>query len=194
MKNIIFDLGSVILKGHAYDTLNKLNLSNEEYNKLLLFFKNSEIADLRYESLSQIFDKCNFDKELYKYKDSVIKYYEIRDLNQNLIALIKKLKQNYKIYILSDNNKEAIEYYKKKFNFLDGMVASCDYHVSKNEGKLLEILINKYNLNPSECYFIDDKKENISLGEKIGIKGFVFNENQDIALLYEDMKENNIKI
>ena len=194
MKNIIFDLGSVILMNHSNSILNKLNLNDNEYNELLRFFENFQDADLGYESLGEKFDKCNFSNELYKYKDLIIKYYKIRDINNDLIQLIKKLKHNYKVYILTVNNKEAVEYYKNKFNFIDGFVASCDYHVLKEDGKLFEILLGKYNLNPNDCYFVDDKIENVLAGEKLGIKGFVFDETKDINLLYEDMRKNGIKV
>ncbi len=194
MKNIIFDLGSVLIKDHSYSVLDKMSLNKKEYDELLRFFKDFDKLDLGLETLEEKFEKCSFDKSLYKYKNSIIKYYESRDINEDLINIIKQLKDNYKIYILSDNNKEAIDYYKNKLNFIDGMVVSCDYQTLKKDGKLFEILLDKYNLNPSECYFIDDRLDNIEAGKKLGIKGFLFDENKNINLLYEDMIKNGIHV
>ena len=39
-------------------------------------------------------------------------------------------------------------------------------------------LFEKFSLNPEECFFIDDTKENIIASEKCGMKGFVFNINE----------------
>ena len=60
---------------------------------------------------------------------------------------------------------------------------------------IYEIFFEKYNLNPSECYFIDDKFNNIEMGKKFGMNGFVleWKENQ-FENLIEDMKKNNIEI
>jgi len=194
MKNIIFDLGSVLIKNHSYSILDKMSLNKKEYDELLRFFKDFDKLDLGLETLEEKFEKCSFDKSLYKYKNSIIKYYESRDINEDLIKLIEQLKDNYKIYILSDNNKEAIDYYKNKLNFIDGMVVSCDYQTLKKDGKLFKILLDKYNLNPSECYFIDDRLDNIEVGKKLGINGFLFDENKNINLLYEDMIKNGIHV
>ena len=194
MKNIIFDIGSVIVKGHACSILNKLNLNEYEYNELLRFFKDLDDLDLGYELLSNEFDRFEFSNDIYKYKDVIIKYYELRELNNDLLRLIDNLKNKYNIYILTDNNIEATNYYKNKFNFYKGFISSSDYHAIKKTGELFKIIIDKYNLNPNECYFIDDKIENIKAGQKFGIKGFLFDENKDINLLYNDMINNGINI
>ena len=41
MKNIIFDLGSVICSGKPVDTLKNLNLEEDVYNDLKRFFESS---------------------------------------------------------------------------------------------------------------------------------------------------------
>ena len=68
---------------------------------------------------------------------------------------------------------------------------SCDYHTKKRDGKLFDILLDKFNLKGEECYFIDDRKANIDEALKHNIKGFVFSDNES---LYEDMKNNGIDI
>lgn len=149
-------------------------------------------------TLEEKFNKCNFSDEIRNsYKVFLTHYYEYRKINMDLINLINKLKENnYNVYILSNNNKECYEYYKKQviFSNIDGWVVSCDYGALKDDGKLFDIFLNKYNLNPRECYFIDDKISNILEANKFGIKGYVFDENKDINGLYNDMINNDINI
>lgn len=110
--------------------------------------------------------------------------------------MAKLKKNNYNIYILSDNNLESFNYYKnhKLFNNIDGWIISSEYNTLKSEGVLFDILIKKYRLNPSQCYFIDDKIDNVKEAEKHGIKGYIFNEDDSINKLYNDMKNNEINI
>ena len=198
MKNIIFDLGGVILKGTPLSILNKLNINSNDYEELKRFFYDWKKLDLGIESLENKFNSCNYSNYIIvNYKNILINYYKLRDINYELIELIKILKNNnYKVYILSDNNKESDSYYRKLelFNNIDGWILSCNYQKLKKDGLLFEILINKYNLNPSECYFIDNTKENILIAYKYGIKGYLFNENDDINNLYNDMYNNEIKL
>lgn len=190
MKNIIFDLGGVILEGKASSVLDKLNLNNEEYNSLLEFFNDWKNLDIDKETIEDKFNSYNFNQEIInKYKDKLLKYYELRNINIELINLIKELKRNYKVYILSDNNKEASIYYKNLFNDLDGYVFSYEYKTIKKEGKLFDIFLNKYNLNPKDCYFIDDNIENIVIAQEKGINTYQYTNNEN---LIKYLKDNNI--
>ena len=198
INNIIFDLGSVILKGKPVSILNSFNIDNKTYDILKIFFDNFHNLDLGLETLNDKFNQCNFKKDIeMKYKKILLEYYKYREINMDLINLINKLKlNNYNIYILSDNNKEAYLYYKENENFkdIDGWVMSCEYSTEKKDGKLFDILLKKYSLNPVDCYFIDDNIENIKIATKLGIKSYQFDEKNNIELLYEDMKKNSIKI
>ena len=129
------------------------------------------------------------------YKDKLINYYKYREIDKELLELRSKLKlNNYNVYILSDNNKEAIEYYESNnlFDSIDGYIISYEYNKLKRDGILFDILLNKYNLNPNECYFIDDLEININEAKKHGIKGYLYN--NDINDLYDDMVNNGIDI
>ena len=167
MKNIIFDLGGVILKEEPISVLNELDLNKETYNELKRFFNNWDNLDLGKDTLLDIYNRCNYPKEYeILYKDKLINYYKYRKIDMRLIDCINKLKNNnYSIYILSDNNQECFDYYKNNnlFKNIDGWIISCTYHTVKKDGLLFDILINKYNLKKDECYFIDNNKEVIKV-------------------------------
>ena len=185
MKNIIFDLNGVIVKGKARDVLNKLDLTEEEYNELIKFFDNWNDMDITDMNIEEKFDSYNFSENTKsKYKDVLLKYYELRDLNTNLINLIKKLKNNNRVYILSDNNKAASLYYKNILNNLDGYIFSYEYKTIKKDGKLFDILLNKYNLDPKDCYFVDDTEENILVANSKGINGILYKQNDEELIEY----------
>ncbi|MBQ9019247.1 MAG: HAD-IA family hydrolase [Bacilli bacterium] len=185
MKNIIFDLGGVILKGKAKDILKKIDLNESEYNELVRFFDDWNDMDTTDMSIEEKFNNYNFSNNIKsKYKDTLIKYYELRDLNTNLINLIKELKKKNKVYILSDNNKDASLYYKNILKDLDGYVFSYEYKTIKKDGKLFDIFLDKYKLNPKDCYFIDDTKENILVANSKGINGILYENNDEKIINY----------
>ena len=190
MKNVIFDLGGVILKDSPISILNNV----DDYEILKKFFDDWTLLDLGKISLEEKFLSCNFSNEIIlKYKSLLLEYYKYRKINMDFIYLISILKNNgYNVYILSDNNMEAYNYYKNNdlFKNIDGWVLSCEYGCLKKDGVLFEILIDKFNLKSDECYFIDDRKINIDMALKYGIKGFVFG---DVDCLISDMKKCGFK-
>jgi len=195
IKNIIFDLGSVILKGKPISVLDDIDIDEDVYNDLKIFFDNWENLDMGIGSLEDKYNECNFSSDLDIYKDYLVHYYKYRKINMNLIDMIKKLKNNdYNVYIFSDNNNDFFEFFKnnKLFDIVDGYLFSCEYGTLKRDRRLFEIFIDKFKLESRECYFIDDKEVNIKIGNEYGFKGFVFNENIDE--LYIDMKKNGIRV
>ena len=112
------------------------------------------------------------------------------------LSLIKLLKEKgYKIYIFSDNNIGVYKYLKSldKFSDIDGWVISCEYHLVKEDKRFFEALFNTYNLNPSECFFIDNLEENIKMSKSLGMDGHVLDyENYGIEKLVEDLRNRGI--
>ena len=196
IKNIVFDLGSVILKGVPKDFLLDKNIDSNMILKLNNYFDKISICDYGKESLEDVFNSCCFDEDIINnYKDYLVNYFKYRDINMDLVKLINILKNNnYKIFILSDNNKEAYNYYKELeiLKNIDGWTISCFYNCLKKDEKLFDIFLNKYNLDSRECYFIDDNSINIDIAAKKGFNTFLFNENNDINILLLDMYNHGV--
>ena len=189
VKNIVFDMGSVILRGVPKDIVKDL----DNYDELSIYFDKINECDYGNISLLDVFYGCNINEI---YKDKLLNYFKYREVNYDLLNLIKTLKNNnYNVYILSDNNKEAYEYYKNSnlFNNIDGWIVSCSYGYRKKDGILFDIFLDKYNLISSECYFIDNNINNISVANDKGFNTYLFNECDDFKLLIEDMKNIGIE-
>lgn len=194
MKNIVVDLGGVILRGYPRSILSKMSLENNEYNELIKFFKDWNDLDLGIESLNDKITNCNFSKQIYyKYHDILLRYYELRDINIEIIQVLKQLKEhNYRIYILSDNNLDAALYYQSHplLSMVDGWCFSCHFQATKKEGSLFKIFLDKFKLEASDCYLIDDSEVNIKNALKYGIIGDVFDNH--IQKLYHNMMKRGI--
>ena len=57
---------------------------------------------------------------------------------------------------------------------LDGYLFSYEIHKVKPNPEIYEALYERYGLNPAECLFIDDLKENIAGARATGMDGIVF--------------------
>lgn len=203
IKNIVFDIGNIILEGKPKNALKYIDLLDKDKKVIEeIVFDNFKWInlDLGVDDFDSYFEKIKYDiperiRDIAK--DILINSHKYRKFNENVINLIKKLSNNYKIYILSDNNFDTYNYLKttELVNYINGWCISSNYGLLKRDIKLFEILFDENKLNPSECYFIDDNFNNVEIGKKFGMKGFVLDwENNKFIALIDDMKEKGINI
>lgn len=191
IKNVIFDLGNVLIDFKPIKYIKSLGYDDEKaleiFNKTI---KDSIWADM--------------DRGIYRDKESYVKafdekYPEIQDdidkflggpwmenvifpLKDNLkmIDLVKE--KGLKYYILSNYPKDAFEYTYDMCPFIqngDGMVISYDVLMIKPDKNIYLKLLDKYGLKANECLFIDDLDINVEGAKSVGINAFVFKDLED---------------
>jgi putative hydrolase of the HAD superfamily len=97
-------------------------------------------------------------------------------LDQNVRLLPELKKQGYRLYFLSNFPMDLFEEVKTGyyfFKYFDGGVISAEAKASKPDRRIYEILMEKYNLVPSQCLFIDDLEVNVKAAEAAGMSGLV---------------------
>ena len=184
-KNIIFDLGGVLIKwkpneiiadlfkNHPKETIQKLQ------NEFQIVFAHQSWSDLERgkisnkEAISNLppyIDKNNFSFFL----ENFHKY--LTPLEKGLSILRKVKHAGYRTYVLSNFHEKPFEkvYARNSFwNLFKGMVVSYRETVMKPEKEIYEILLTRYNLNPHESIFIDDMQKNIDGAKELGIDGIL---------------------
>lgn len=186
IKNIVFDLGGVILNGKSQDVLDNLNISKELKKEIIEKFLN-EVSKLDFMdgTIEECYSKSGLNLDE-KTKDYVLHYYMHRKYNEDVLSLKDKLSKNYDIYILTNMNTEVTDYL-KEVHVLDnvkGVIVSQDYHEVKPNEEIYNILINKYNLIPSECVFIDDNENNVNTAKRLNMNGFIYKDNFNELVFY----------
>ena len=183
IKTVIFDIGNVILNFDIDEILKKYSDNEEER----VFIKNNVynspewtglgLIDIGYISLEeaaeQIKDRTNHENDRVV-DDFLSSYMDIAYVDKRVIDLIYKLKESgYKVYILSNISKQITEKLNidQVFKDIDGYVLSYEYHQIKPYKSIYETLINKYNINPEEALFVDDRKDNMDTANSLGIQG-----------------------
>lgn len=181
IKNIIFDIGNVILNFNIKEVLQKFTSNKIEQKFILKNIINSPewlgnaLIDTGYisreDAIEIVKDRTNHcnDKLIVDFWKN---YNDFAQVNTKVLNLIQKLKDNnYKIYLLSNINQYTFEFVNKSglFDFVDGYVLSYQEHKIKPYKAIYNVLLERYNLIPNESVFIDDNKNNIETGNSMGI-------------------------
>lgn len=178
IKKIIFDIGEVLLGYKWFKILEMSGLSSEEGARVgkeifddpiwynldagnVMLTEAKEQYRIKYPK-----DADNIDFFLNHPQDMPIARPEIW-------AYLPKLKEKgYMLYVLSNYGKELFEMHTTEAGFwplIDGAVISYEVHVCKPDKEIYECLINKYNLEKSDCIFFDDREENVKGAINCGI-------------------------
>ncbi len=198
---LIFDLGNVVLtndwhydcheKFQAYSDYFDITYDDMErgWNAFWPQFSMGKITEdefwngfLKTASAKKI--DINHAKELWrKYQKPI----------RNMFDLLRKLKQHYRLAALSTISREWLDYKKEKYNldsYFEVIVSSGYSGVAKPDPKIYRIVLEKLNIKPEECLFIDDSQKTLPPAEELGIKTILFSGRLDLE---KNLKEFGIK-
>ena len=198
IKNIIFDMGQVLLTFDPLLFISKLGISDKNDIDILLreIYKSLEWSmmdrgSLSEEEASKIISKRVPD-HLKEYVPKLTSEWT-RPIIPIVGAkeLIKELKDNgYKIYLLSNASLNHKNYWHKVpgSEYFDGVVVSSYIKLVKPDPRIYKYLLDKYDLKASESVFIDDSTLNVEGATYSGLKGIVFHGD------YIEVREKLIKL
>ncbi|WP_204345455.1 HAD family hydrolase [Psychroserpens algicola] len=131
-------------------------------------------------SKSQIIDAWNFI---------------LKDFPKERLAFIKQLAKdsNYKLILLSNTNDLHISWIKEHVPFYEEFKAcfhefylSHDINLRKPNADIYEFVLNQNQLQPENCLFVDDTKENTDSASALGIHVWNIDETQqDVIDLFD---------
>ncbi len=181
MKNIVFDLGRVVF---AQDPAK----STAEFKQFFSYVSLTPIPQfwIDYDLGLSSFDKVAADLASYRGVDvdyartMIHKAISKQETIAPTEALIGDLKAaGYKLYVLSNMSREFIDFLRQQpvYANFDGEVISCDEGVAKPMPQIYDLLLERFSLDASQTFFIDDRKENVEAAEAKGISTFHFDRN-----------------
>lgn len=201
IKNIIFDLGGVIL--------------NIDYNKTANAFKRIGVANFddiySQAKQGQVFDKLETGEltsvEFREYIKEIVPSLESSDIDKawnamlldlpaQRIDLLKKLKKKYRLFLLSNTNEIHIEAFQKIIqssygeNIFDVIFEhqyySSEMGMRKPNSDCFQFVLEENSLDPSETLFIDDSIQHVEGARKLKIKAYHLITGEDITELFLD--------
>ena len=99
------------------------------------------------------------------------------------MELIRALKKNYKIALLSNTSEWHFNYAIKPieiFELFDTVTLSFEVKAMKPDSKMFDDCLTKLALQPNECIYIDDIWENSDQAAKMGMIGIQYNSNGEL--------------
>lgn len=193
IKNIIFDIGNVLLYFDPHNFLQK-HFSREDSDFLFsAIFDTQEWLDLDKGTISEeealeIFIKRNPEKEGIL-RDVMSSFYRIFTPVKSTVSVLKHLKgHGYNLLYLSNIHLKIYEYIFREYDFFrlfNGGIISAKVKMLKPDKDIFYRLIEEYSIKPDESLFIDDTFHNIETAERMGF--------HTIHLEDPDLLENNFE-
>lgn len=181
MKNVVFDLGRVVFaQDPAKSTAEfKQFFSYVSLTPMPQFWTDYDMGVLSFDQVAEELAayrgvKPEFAREMITI--AIGKQETIRPTEK----LIDELKAaGYKLYVLSNMSREFIDFLRKQkvYENFDGDVVSCEVGIVKPMPEIYDLLLERFDLDPAETIFIDDRKENVDAAVAKGIATFHFDRN-----------------
>lgn len=200
IRNVIFDMGQVLIRWAPRTILETFALTEEEKNLLVReLFGDVEWVQLDHGTIS--FDEavervCRRlpEKLHYPVEQSVKNWWNRRLIPvEGMADVVRQVKEaGCGIYLLSNAGITLREYFPRipGSEYFDGLMISAEEKLLKPQHEIYYRLYDRFGLKPEECLFIDDSPANIEGAACTGMDGIVFR--GDASRLLERLKQRNI--
>jgi len=185
IKNIIFDLGGVIINLDTEKTASEMkNLGFTNFEKSYTLINQTDLFDLLEKGL---ITPDQFRMEIRKHISKTVSDDQIDeawssmllDFPKHRIELIQKTKRKYRTFLLSNTNKIHFDKYNSDFNavycfsfnsLFEKAYYSFEIGQRKPDLDIYKHILKHSNLIPEETLFIDDSEANIRTANSLGIQ------------------------
>jgi len=201
IKNIIFDLGGVLLNINPLLSLLELEkisgISQEELTvkliseQIFIKFETGRLDSAQFRSeLCRIINTSVSDSEVDRIWNKLI-----LDIPLHRVNLLKELRNNYKVYMLSNTNIIHFDHYTRELaetlginlaDLFDRIYVSHEIGIHKPDARIYTYVLENAKINASETVFIDDSLANIEAAERLGIAGIHITNGRDVTSFFEN--------
>lgn len=198
---IIFDLGNVLIDFNHWIAARRIaKFTDKKEAEIFNLFFDSEFTGLFEEgkiSPIQFFLKV---KELLNLKlvfDEFVPIWNeiffFTEKNLSVYNLAAKLKNHYKVVLLSNINILHFEYIKRAFPILSAfqIITSCELGFRKPQSQIYQKTLEILKVPATSVFYTDDRPELAESAKKLGIQAFVF---VSVGQLKKDLLKTGINI
>ena len=200
IKNIVFDLGGVLVDLDFKSTINGLQKAGFTNVKEQLqafdqdgIFKKFELGEISADEFRASIRK-NSSVSLTDEEVDSLWNLMLLEIPREKLELILDLRSKYMVYLLSNTNSIHWDYVcKNAFNYrgfrmddyFEETFLSYEMHLAKPDKAIFEKMLNDANLLPEEILFIDDLEANCKAAEEVGIHAHHYHVGDDLSKIFE---------
>ena len=190
IKNIIFDLGGVLIDWNPLYVYNKLIPDKEKRD---YFFNNICTHDwnIQQDAGTPFVEATRMKvAEFPEWKEYIEAFYGRWEemLGEQIDGTVKILKsciddENLHVYALTNWSAETFPITLDKFDFLhwfEGIVVSGVEKMIKPNQEIYDLILNRYGLVAEESIFIDDNLDNVNAANELGINAIHYKNPEDL--------------
>jgi len=110
-------------------------------------------------------------------------YVKAFELNAPILSMIRSLRKNFKIGLLSnysDRLRPLLEEHFRIADLFDDLVISCEVQLLKPDARIYHTALERFNIQPAESIFVDDRIENIVSARHVGIHAVHYQTSQQV--------------
>lgn len=183
IRNIIFDMGGVLIQWRPQKIADEFS-PDPQVRQILTervfgdnLWKQWDRGEINLEDVKQgIMARTGFRYEQADHLMALV--LDSLDLIQPSLALLQELHtRGYHPYCLSNMPREHYEILKERlpvWQYFKGEVISGMVGIAKPDAAIFQHLLDKYQLTPETCLFLDDFPQNVEAAQALGINGFIY--------------------
>jgi len=192
---VVFDLSGVVFNNGLKIAVAKISKEFNLDSQIIEFVLNGSFAEKYRTGLIEPEEFWQKTKNYLKVNDiEKIKkiFFESYNLIEETVNFLRFLREkSIKIAFLSNGPKDRTEYLDNKNGFIsmfDFGLFSFEAHSWKPHIEIYEKFLEKFNLNPQELIYTDDKEKNLHPAEQLGMKTILFQNITQFRTELEKMK------
>ncbi len=188
IKNLVFDMGNVLIKWRGDLLMDWMGLVDEEKRRELSdnMFRSLEWPLLDWgvlkENEAEIIFRNRIDKSLWDYIHHSLYWEDMIHPVPGMADYIREKKSGgYGIYLLSNAPASVHEFFHliPASECFDGVIFSGEVKMVKPMPGIYQLLLSRYGLKSEESLFVDDLPLNAAGAVHEGMKAFVFRDDVD---------------
>lgn len=188
IKNVIFDVGGVLISIDAKDRIERMNINAIRKKELLNIiltdpiWKETDVA--KFDSFALAFP---YMIERHKeYKDELSQFFTpdwmncYRLLDKGYSIFKRCIESDLNVFILSNFSKDGFLALNQKFDFFKeakDYLISSHVKIRKPDKRIFRLAEEKFDIYSNETLFIDDREENCQSASSLGFNSILYSEN-----------------
>ena len=183
IKNVVFDIGKVLMSFEPEAFLKEMGYSGEKYEKIAQATFLSDVWQERDRGVlteEEYVAQCvalapEYEADIRKVMSETHNFVKLYPYARTWVEYLKK--KGYRLFIISNFCEYMTEKNVKNMpfrKFMDGEIFSYKVNELKPDPVIFQLLLDKYFLNPEECVMIDDRPENCEGARSVGMKAIEF--------------------